>query len=116
MSTTPTFGQWLKRRRKVLGLTQKELAQKAGCAEVTLRKIEASNFNPSAQLAASLARAAGAADADLPELVSLARGVSDDFTARAHLLWPQRPNNLPAQLTPLIDRNSTTLPSCYRGS
>ena len=55
-----TFGQWLKQRRKVLGLTQKELAQQAGCAEVTLRKIEAGDFHPSAQLAASLAKAVGA--------------------------------------------------------
>ena len=104
MSNTTTFGQWLKQRRKALGLTQKELAQQAGCAEITLRKIEAGDLQPSAPLVASLARALGAADADLPGLLSLARGVGDDFAARARLLRPQRPNNLPAQLTPLIGR------------
>ena len=74
MSKATTFGQWLKQRRKVLGLTQKELAQQAGCAEVTLRKIEAGDLHPSAPLAASLAKAVGAADADLPGIVALARG------------------------------------------
>ena len=104
MNTTITFGQWLKQRRKVLGLTQNELAQQAGCAEVTLRKIEASGLHPSAPLVASLARALGVAEADRPGLVALARGADDDFTARPRLLRPQRPNNLPAQLTPLIGR------------
>ena len=100
-----TFGQWLKQRRKVLGLTQKELAQMAGCAQVSLRKIEAGNLLPSAPLVASLARALGTDDANLPSLVSLARGTGDDdFTAKARLLRAQRPNNLLAQLTPLIGR------------
>ncbi|MFZ2360066.1 MAG: helix-turn-helix domain-containing protein [Anaerolineae bacterium] len=99
-----TFGQWLKRRRKSLGLTQKELAQQAGCAEVSLRRIESGDLQPSATLVASLAQALGVADASLPGLVSLARGTEDDFSAKARLLRPQRPNNLPAQLTPLIGR------------
>ena len=38
MNTALTFGAWLKRRRGGLGLTQKELAQQVGYAEVTLRK------------------------------------------------------------------------------
>ena len=71
MSKATPFGQWLKQRRKVLGLTQKELAQKVGCAEVTLRKVEAGSMHPSALLAASLAKAVGAADADVPGIVTL---------------------------------------------
>ncbi len=104
MSNPTTFGQWLKQRRKALGLTQKELARRAGCAEITLRKIEAGDLHASAPLVASLTKVAGAADADLPNLLSLARGAGDDFTTRARLLRPQRANNLPAQLTPLIGR------------
>ncbi len=104
VASTNDFGQWLQRRRKALGLTQKVLAQQAGCAAVTLRKIEAGDLQPSAQLVASLAQAIGADEADLPGLVSLAHGTEYDFTARARLLRPQRPNNLPAQLTPLIGR------------
>ena len=104
MSKATTFGQWLKQRRKVLGLTQKELAQQAGCAEVTLRKIEAGDFHPSAQLVASLAKAVGAADADLPEPGVLARGAGDDFT-RKGALSPSTASQQPrAQLTPLIGR------------
>ena len=105
MSTTPTFGHWLRRRRKAIGLTQKALALAAGCAEVTLRKIEAGDLQPSALLVASLGEALAVDDADLPTLISLARGLEDDFTTKARLLRPQRPNNLPAQLTPLIGRS-----------
>ncbi|MCB9131136.1 MAG: helix-turn-helix transcriptional regulator [Anaerolineales bacterium] len=54
---TPTFGHWLRQRRKALGLTQKALAQQAGCAEVTLRKIESGDLQPSAPLVTSLAQA-----------------------------------------------------------
>ncbi len=67
MTGKSSFAQSLKQRRKALGLTQKELAQQAGCAEITLRKIEGGDL-------------------------------------RTRLLRPQRPNNLPAQLTPLIGR------------
>ena len=102
--TTTTFGHWLKQRRKALGLTQKSLAQVAGCAEVTLRKIESGDLQPSAPLVTSLAGALAVDDADLPTLIAMARGLDDDFTAKARLLRPQRPNNLPAQLTPLIGR------------
>ncbi|MBK9231760.1 MAG: helix-turn-helix transcriptional regulator [Anaerolineae bacterium] len=84
MGQTMIFNQWLKQRRKALGLTQKELAQQAGCArEVTLRKIEAGDFHPSAPLAASLARAVGATDVDLPSLVTLARGLDTDLASAA---------------------------------
>ncbi len=37
MSQSIAFNLWLKQRRKALGLTQKDLAQQAGCAEIALR-------------------------------------------------------------------------------
>jgi transcriptional regulator with XRE-family HTH domain len=77
MSTTMAFGNWLKQQRKALRVTQKDLAQQAGCAEVTLRKIEAGDTVPSAALAACLAKAVGASDDDLPAIVAFARGVGD---------------------------------------
>ncbi|MCB0240090.1 MAG: helix-turn-helix transcriptional regulator, partial [Anaerolineae bacterium] len=55
MTNDLAFGNWLKQRRKALRLTQKALALKAGCAEITLRKIEAGDLQPSAPLVASLA-------------------------------------------------------------
>lgn len=45
------FGQWLKRRRKALDLTQAELARRAGCAAGTIRQLEAGELRPSKQLA-----------------------------------------------------------------
>ncbi|MBK7204422.1 helix-turn-helix domain-containing protein [Candidatus Amarolinea dominans] len=105
MGQTMIFNQWLKQRRKALGLTQKELAQQAGCAEVTLRKIEAGDFHPSAPLAASLARAVGAADADLPAIVGVAVGAGGAQSSASHWRMPSRPHNLPLQLTPLLGRD-----------
>ena len=108
MSQTMIFNQWLKQRRKALGLTQKELAQQAGCAEVTLRKIEAGDVHPSTTLAASLAKAVGAADADLAAIAGVAgvAGVAGAAQAPAsHWRMPSRPHNLPVQLTPLLGRD-----------
>lgn len=84
MSNASTFGQWLKQRRKALGLTQRGLAQQAGCVEITLRKIEAGDLQPSATLVAFLAGALGVTDADLPGLLSLWRA------ARATTFLPER--------------------------
>ena len=55
MEDSPSFGAWLKQRRKALDLTQAELAQQVGCALGTIRKIEADERRPSKQLAALLA-------------------------------------------------------------
>ena len=49
------FGEWLRRRRRGLDLTQQELANQAGCAVSTLRKIEAGERRPSKELAAQFA-------------------------------------------------------------
>lgn len=51
-----SFGNWVKRRRKSLDLTQQELAQKVGCSVATIVKIEADERRPSRQIAELLAR------------------------------------------------------------
>jgi len=51
------FGDWLKQRRKILDLTQRELSKRAGCSVFAVRKIEAGDRKPSKQLAALLANA-----------------------------------------------------------
>ncbi len=104
MSTVTTFSQWLKQRRKVLGLTQRDLAQQANCAEVTLRKIEAGDLHPSAQLVASLIKCLAVTDADLPDILEFALSASDQHAPVARRGKSLRPNNLPAQLTPLLGR------------
>ena len=55
MTAKTSFGQWLKQRRKALDLTREELAQRIGCAAVTLYKIEADERRPSKQIAELLA-------------------------------------------------------------
>ncbi len=49
------FVDWLRRLRKALDLTQHELAERVGCSESTLRKIESGRLRPSRQLAERLA-------------------------------------------------------------
>jgi transcriptional regulator with XRE-family HTH domain len=105
MSTTSTFSHWLKQRRKALDLTQKDLARQVGCAEVTLRKIEAGDTVPSAALAACLAKAVGASDDDVPEIVAFARGIGARHVPAASWGKAHPPHNLPVQLTPLLGRS-----------
>src|SRR5574342_1089381 len=68
------FGEWVKRRRKALDLTQDELAQRAGCSIFALRKIETGERRPSKQLAGLLASALEIAEADRPTFIHVARG------------------------------------------
>lgn len=39
-----SFGEWLKAERTTLGFTQGDLAHKAHCSVVTIRKIEANDL------------------------------------------------------------------------
>lgn len=55
MATDPSFGAWMRRRRRQLDLTQDELAQQAGCSTNTIHKLEADERRPSKQLAERLA-------------------------------------------------------------
>ena len=54
---TTSFGEWLRRRRKALDLTQEVLAQRVGYASGTIKKIEADARRPSRELAERLAAA-----------------------------------------------------------
>ncbi len=51
------FGPWLKKRRRILDLTQGDLAQRAFCSVNTIRKIESGDLMPSKALAQEIARA-----------------------------------------------------------
>ncbi|MBK6561992.1 MAG: helix-turn-helix transcriptional regulator [Dehalococcoidia bacterium] len=54
------FGEWLKRRRQNLDLTQAKLAERcAGCTVFALRKIESGERRPSKQLAGAVGPGAG---------------------------------------------------------
>src|SRR5438093_12701268 len=74
MDEITSFGVWLRRARKACDLTQAELAQRVGCAEGTIRNLEADALRPSKQLAARLASQLGLAPDALPAVIAFARG------------------------------------------
>ncbi len=51
-----SYGQWVKRSRRLLDLTQHELADRVGCSPVTIRKLEADERRPSKQMVERLAQ------------------------------------------------------------
>jgi predicted ATPase/DNA-binding XRE family transcriptional regulator/Tfp pilus assembly protein PilF len=69
-----SFGEWIKRRRRGLNLTQAELAERANCTVFALRKIEAEKRRPSKQLAGLLAQALELSPDHQAIFVKIARG------------------------------------------
>src|SRR5690242_19059136 len=59
MSDDPTFGAWLKRRRRELDLTQQALAEEVGCSSDMVGKVEGGQARPSRQLSELLVRRLG---------------------------------------------------------
>ena len=55
METTISFGYWIRRRRKVLDLTQQALVDKVGCSLAAIKKIEQDERRPSRQIAERMA-------------------------------------------------------------
>ena len=115
MEQEGSFGQWLKRRRRLLDLTQKELARRTGCAEGTIRKIEADSRRPSKQLALLLAQHLQIPSAQQDEFVQFARAEPYTAVANAHYA------NLMLALSPQVADNhllaqpSTAQPNLIAG-
>jgi predicted ATPase/class 3 adenylate cyclase len=88
-----SFGDWLKRRRQALGLTQAELARRVGCAVATIRKIEADERRPSVQIATRLADLLNLAPQDRGVFLQSARAelAPDRLPSPAHL-----PSSMPS--------------------
>jgi predicted ATPase/transcriptional regulator with XRE-family HTH domain len=107
MKTTDSFGYWVRRQRKALDLTQEELAQRVGCAVVSLRKIEADERRPSSQMAQRLAYCLALPDEECPAFMAAAVGLR----APARLPYPAgsdaqgTASRLPAPVTSLIGRS-----------
>ncbi len=55
MEHPQTFGRWLKQRRRELDLTQDDLALRAGCAVITVKKLEADSLRASRHMIGRLA-------------------------------------------------------------
>ncbi|HMA36251.1 MAG TPA: tetratricopeptide repeat protein [Chloroflexia bacterium] len=111
MRSTIPFGTWLKERRQALDLTQEALAQQAGCAAETIRKIEAGRRRPSRQIAELLAGCLGVPAADVSTFVQWARDAGESEPAPAPGPAPgdaprPRAPALPLPLTGLIGRHA----------
>jgi predicted ATPase/DNA-binding XRE family transcriptional regulator len=103
MQESISFGTWLRQKRRLLDLTQKTFANRVGCAEITVRRMEADEYKPSKELALTLFEKLGIPEAERPQWVSFARGMSslpDPATPQVN-----KPNsNLPVSLTSFIGR------------
>jgi len=112
-----SFGGWVKHRRRMLDLTQEDLAQRAGCSVFTLRKIESGERRPSKQLAGLLAETLEIHPDDRQAFVRVARGeqnlerlrspspgLESDFMSLASGAQAPLASNLPLQLAPIVGR------------
>src|SRR5258706_1610654 len=106
--TDLSFGNWLKLRRRGLGLTQNELARRAGYAGETLRKVEADALRPSRQMAENLADQLAIAPIEPAAFIRFARDEPGDEAALPAFPAgrPQPRANLPAQPSELIGRET----------
>jgi non-specific serine/threonine protein kinase len=106
------FGEWVRRRRKALDLTQTQLAQCTGCAAITIRRIESDSLRPSTQIAARLADclAIPPDERDLFLQTARAQRPADQLpsplagAASASVAAKTRRDNLPLQLTSFVGR------------
>src|SRR3954471_23052760 len=112
MREVPSFGVWLKRRRKALDLTQEALARLVGCAVVSIRKIEADEQRPSRQIAARLAQHLQIAPDEHATFMQFARRGLDEAPPALPLpATAQLPRRPPPTLPPaalVIDRTQAT--------
>lgn len=121
MHSESSFGEWVRRRRKALDLTQEQLADLVGCSYSAIRKIEADERRPSVQVAQLLATHLKIDEAQRARFLDVSRGVmmvdklpafsSGPFdTLKASLEAGSTsqtfipPTNLPASSTPFIGR------------
>jgi transcriptional regulator with XRE-family HTH domain len=72
-TSEPTFGHWVRQQRKQMDLTQALLARRVGCAEATIKKIEAGLRRPSRQIAQLIVSQFEVAPEHSASLIELAR-------------------------------------------
>jgi predicted ATPase/transcriptional regulator with XRE-family HTH domain len=108
-----SFGNWVKRRRKALDLTQQELAQRIGCSLSLIFKIESDERRPSRQIAALLAEELEIPTGQRELFLKIARQEKNttnlDVIAQLSPLEPasppkQNPGNLPLSPTLFVGR------------
>jgi predicted ATPase/DNA-binding XRE family transcriptional regulator len=104
MPESISFGVWLRQQRRALDLTQKAFAATVGCAEITVRRMEADEYKPSKELARTLFEKLGIPESEFSQWISFARGTSS--LPGKSIPQPNQPStNLPAPLTSFIGRD-----------
>ncbi|MBV9791698.1 MAG: helix-turn-helix transcriptional regulator, partial [Chloroflexi bacterium] len=105
----------MRRRRKALDLTQAALAQRVGCAEVTIRKIEADVLRPSDEMAERIALSLQLSGEERSLFLRVARAqLAVDHLPTLPQSQPALPlpthtsrtSNLPIQVTAFVERES----------
>src|SRR5262249_9426723 len=102
-----SFGTWLRLKRKALDLTREALAERVGCSAATIRKIEAEERRPSAQIAERLA---GIANIPLDERRAFLRFARGDWQSAPRDSLPEPPwHNSPSVVPANLPHTTTTL-------
>jgi predicted ATPase/DNA-binding XRE family transcriptional regulator len=105
-----SFGNWVRRQRKALDLTQQELAQRVGCSVSAILKIEADERRPSRQVAELLAQYLEIPADQIDVFLKVARKektadslgeISVSIQPSAHLI-----SHIPSSVGPLIGRDT----------
>src|SRR6266545_3125252 len=95
MNADETFSQWIKRHRKMRGLTQAELAERVGCARITIQKIELDRRRPSQQIAGRII-----------DVLEISANERTTVLAQSRMVAPRSVwRSLPAQPTACIGRD-----------
>ena len=105
-----SFGDWLKRRRSALGLTQEQLALQIHCSTSALRKFESEQRRPSAEVVEQLAEIFNISPDERESFLRFARGDWQAFgTSRTEATsWRgsmiDEQSHLPSLITSFIGR------------
>ncbi len=105
-----SFGYWLRLKRKSLDLTREGLADLVGYSAATIRKIEAEERRPSAQIVERLADILDVPPGERTAFLRFARGDWTNAPSETTELAPWRaatpstPSNLPATTTSFVGR------------
>ncbi len=105
-----SFGYWLRLRRKSLDLTREALADRVGCSAATIRKIEAEERRPSAQIVDRLAAIFEIPAEEQAAFLRFARGDWQSMISEGGEKKPWKAasistlSNLPSTTTSLIGR------------
>ncbi|MEI2672167.1 MAG: helix-turn-helix domain-containing protein [Marmoricola sp.] len=119
LTDTPLpFGEWLRRRRKSLDLTQGQLAQRIHCSLTTIKRLETGDLVPSRQLAELIAGVLAVPFAEQAAFSAFARTPGATAPLDAYQAAPPVSTapvqhfHLPAPLTGLIGRERDVQAAC----